>query len=141
MKLTKTAVLAATLALSCATVSLHATPANALTVMEWLNGKKKQKAEPLPGVTTGLALPGAETKQEAKPLPRVTGPRYYTYKADALKRIAVDKLADPVVTSSISADVVPAGDAGVRAAFSSIDVRATPDAAKAVETFYATQKK
>ncbi|ANH04341.1 murein L,D-transpeptidase [Shinella sp. HZN7] len=141
MKLTKTAVLAATLALSCATVSLHATPANALTVMEWLNGKKKQKSEPLPGVTTGIALPGAEVKQEAKPLPRVTGPRYYTYKADALKRVAVDKLADPVVTSSISADVAPAGDAGVRAAFSSIDVRATPDAAKAVETFYGTQKK
>ncbi|GAA4178500.1 L,D-transpeptidase family protein [Shinella granuli] len=141
MKLTKTAVLAATLALSCAAVSLHATPANALTVMEWLNGKKKQKSEPLPGVTTGIALPGAEVKQEAKPLPRVTGPRYYTYKADALKRVAVDKLADPVVTSSISADVAPAGDAGVRAAFSSIDVRATPDAAKAVETFYGTQKK
>lgn len=141
MKLTKTAVLAATLALSCAAVSLHATPANALTVMEWLNGKKKQKSEPLPGVTTGIALPGAEVKQEAKPLPRVTGPRYYTYKADALKRVAVDKLADPVVTSSISPDVAPAGDAGVRAAFSSIDVRATPDAAKAVETFYGVQKK
>ncbi|KNY17801.1 peptidoglycan-binding protein [Shinella sp. SUS2] len=141
MKLTKTAVLAATLALSCATVSLHATPANALTVMEWLNGKKKQKSEPLPGVTTGLALPGAEVKQEAKPLPRVTGPRYYTYKADALRRVAVDKLADPVVTSSISADIAPAGDAGVRAAFSTINVRATPDAAKAVETFYGTQKK
>ncbi len=141
MKLTKTAMLAATLALSCATISLHATPANALTVMEWLNGKKKQKAEPLPGVTTGVALPGAETKQAAKPLPRVTGPRYYTYKADALKRVAVDTLADPVVTSSISADVAPAGDAGVRAAFSTVDVRATPDAAKAVETFYGTQRK
>ncbi|MCW5706207.1 murein L,D-transpeptidase [Shinella sp.] len=141
MKLTKTAMLAATLALSCATISLHATPANALTVMEWLNGKKKQKAEPLPGVTTGVALPGAETKQAAKPLPRVTGPRYYTYKADALKRVAVDMLADPVVTSSISADVAPAGDAGVRAAFSTVDVRATPDAAKAVETFYGTQRK
>ncbi len=76
-----------------------------------------------------------------KPLPRVTGPRYYTYKADALRRVAVDKLADPVVTSSISADIAPAGDAGVRAAFSTINVRATPDAAKAVETFYGTQKK
>ena len=141
MKLTKTAVLAAALALSCATVSLNATPANALTVMEWLNGKKKQKAEPLPGVDTGFALPGATVKQEPKPLPRVSGPRYYTYKADALKRVAVDKLADPVVTSSISTDVTPAGDAGIRAAFSTVNVRTTPDAAKAVETFYGTQKK
>ncbi len=132
MKLTKTAVLAAALALSCATVSLNATPANALTVMEWLNGKKKQKAEPLPGVDTGFTQPGAEVKQAAKPLPRVTGPRYYTYKADALKRVAVDKLADPVITSSISAAVQPAGDAGIRAAFATVDVRSTEGPAKAV---------
>ena len=141
MKLTKTAVLAAALALSCATVTLHATPASAITLMEWLNGKKKDKRETLPGVTTGMAQPGAEAKQETKPLPRVTGPRYYAYRADALKRVAVDKLADPVVTSSISAAVPPAGDAGIRAAFATVDVRATPDAAKAVETFYGTQKK
>jgi murein L,D-transpeptidase YcbB/YkuD len=142
MKLTKTAVLAAALAVSCATVTLHASPANAVTFMEWLKGKRKdKKAEALPGVTTTAVLPGAEVKQEAKPLPRVTGPRYYTYKADALKRVAVDKLADPVVTSSISTDLAPAGDAGIRAAFATVNVRATADAAKAVETFYADYKK
>jgi murein L,D-transpeptidase YcbB/YkuD len=141
MKLTKTAVLAAALALSCATVTLHAAPANAMTFMEWLQKRKEKKqaeAAGLPGVKTTSALPGAaaEVKQEAKPLPRVTGPRYYTYKADALKRVGVDKLADPVVTSSISADIAPAGDAGIRAAFANVDVRTNPDAAKAVETFY-----
>lgn len=142
MKLTKTAVLAAALAVSCATVTLPATPANAITLMEWLKGKRKDKQpEQLPGVTTTAALPEAEVKQEVKPLPRVTGPRYFTYKADALKRVAADKLADPVVTSSISADVPPAGDAGIRAAFANVDVRATPDAAKAVETFYGEHKK
>ena len=141
MKLTKTAVMAAALALSCATVALHATPASALTLMDIFRGKKKEKSEELPGVTTGRGVPGAETKQAAKPLPRVSGPRYYAYKADALKRIAVDRLADPVVTSSISADVPLAGAAGVRAAFATVDVRATGDAAKAVETFYGSQKK
>lgn len=76
MKLTKTAVLAAALAVSCATITLHAAPANALTLMDILRGRKKEPArEDLPGVTTGAALPGAETKQAAKPLPRVTGPR------------------------------------------------------------------
>jgi murein L,D-transpeptidase YcbB/YkuD len=143
MKLTKTAVLAAALAVSCATITLHAAPANAITLMDFIRGgkKKEPKREELPGVDNGFSMPGAETKQAAKPLPRVTGPRYYAYKADALKRVAVDKLADPVVTSSISADVAPAGDAGIRAAFSTVNVRATPDAAKAVETFYGGQKK
>jgi murein L,D-transpeptidase YcbB/YkuD len=141
MKLTKTTVLAAALAVSCATVNLHATPARALTLMDIFRGKKREKPEELPGVSTGTALPGAEKRQAAKPLPRVTGPRYYTYKADALKRVAVDRLADPVVTSSIGGDVPPAGDAGVRAAFATVEVRATPDAAKAVETFYGQQKK
>ncbi|MXN49530.1 L,D-transpeptidase family protein [Shinella sp. AETb1-6] len=146
MKLTKTAVLAAALALSCATVTLHAAPANAMTFMEWLQKRKEKKqaeAVGLPGVKTTSALPGAaaEVKQEAKPLPRVTGPRYYTYKADALKRVGVDKLADPVVTSSISADIAPAGDAGIRAAFANVDVRTNPDAAKAVETFYSDYHK
>jgi murein L,D-transpeptidase YcbB/YkuD len=143
MKLTKTALLAAALALSCATVTLNAAPANALTLMDIIRGgkKKEPKYEPLPGVSSGTVLPGEEVKREAKPLPRVTGPRYYTYKADALKRVAVDKLADPVVTSSISAEVPPAGDAGIRAAFSTVNVRTTPEAAKAVEIFYGAQKK
>ncbi len=143
MKLTKTAVLAAALAVSCAAITLPAAPANAITLMDILRGGKKKEPvrEPLPGVDGGVSLPNATVKQEAKPLPRVTGPRYYTYKADALKRVAVDKLADPVVTSSISTDVAPAGDAGIRAAFATVDVRATPDAAKAVETFYGDYKK
>jgi len=143
MRLTKTAVLAAALALSCATITLDAAPANALTLMDIIRGGKKKEPprEALPGVETGTALPGAEARQEPKALPRVTGPRYYTYKADALKRIATDKLADPVVTSSISADVAPAGDAGIRAAFANVSVRATPDAARAVEAFYGANKK
>ncbi len=143
MKLTKTAVLAAALAVSCAAITLHAAPANAITLMDIIRGgKKKEPArEALPGVDTGISLPKATAKQEAKPVPRVTGPRYYAYKADELKRVAVDKLADPVVTSSISADIVPTGDAGIRAAFATVNVRATPDAAKAVETFYGEHRK
>ena len=52
MKLTKTAVLAAALAVSCATITLHAAPANAITLMDILRGGKKKEPvrEPLPGV-------------------------------------------------------------------------------------------
>ena len=142
MKLTKTAVLAAALAVSCATITLDAAPANAVTLMDIIRGGKKREParDALPGVDTGLSVPRAEAKQAVKPLPRVTGPTYYTYKADALKRVAVDKLTDPLVTSSISPDIAPAGDAGIRAAFAQVNVRATPDAAKAVEAFYAERK-
>ena len=43
MKLTKTAVLAAALAVSCATITLHAAPANAITLMDLLRGGKKKE--------------------------------------------------------------------------------------------------
>lgn len=147
MRLTKTAAMAA-LALSCAFATFDATPASAssLTLMDILRGKRQQKAEPLPGVSQGIGLPGqkGETKRTAEP-PRVTGPRYYTYKADGLKRIAVEKLADPVVTASIASEgqssIRHPDDAGVRAAFASVDVRAPAESAKAVETFYADNRK
>ena len=106
MTLKKTAVVSA-LALGCAFSTYDATPAKAetITLFDLLRGKRKEKRETLPGVATGM--PAQAEVQEKKPLPRVTGPRYYTYKADPLKTIAMGDIADPVVTGSIAARGLP----------------------------------
>lgn len=144
MKLTKTAAMAA-LALSCAFATFDATPASAssLTLMDILRGKR-QKVEPLPGVV----VPGqatTETKRIPVEQPRVTGPRYYSYKADGLRRVAVEKLADPVVTASIASEGTPTighpEETSVRGAFAGVELRVPAESAKAVEAFYAGNAK
>ena len=139
MTLKKTAVVSA-LALGCAFSTYDATPAKAetITLFDLLRGKRKEKRETLPGVATGM--PAQAEVQEKKPLPRVTGPRYYTYKADPLKTIAMDDIADPVVTGSIAARGLPpmqrSADSDVRRAFAGISARAPAESAKAVEAYY-----
>ena len=139
MTLKKTAVVSA-LALGCAFSTYDATPAKAetITLFDLLRGKRKEKRETLPGVATGM--PAQAEVQEKKPLPRVSGPRYYTYKADPLKTIAMDDIADPVVTGSIAARGLPpmqrSADSEVRRAFAGISARAPAESAKAVEAYY-----
>ena len=139
MTLKKTAVVSA-LALGCAFSTYDATPAKAetITLFDLLRGKRKEKRETLPGVATGM--PAQAEVQEKKPLPRVTGPRYYTYKADPLKTIAMGDIADPVVTGSIAARGLPpmqrSADSEVRRAFAGISARAPAESAKAVEAYY-----
>ena len=139
MTLKKTAVVSA-LALGCAFSTYDATPAKAetITLFDLLRGKRKEKRETLPGVATGM--PAQAEVQEKKPLPRVSGPRYYTYKADPLKTIAMGDIADPVVTGSIAARGLPpmqrSADAEVRRAFAGISARAPSESAKAVEAYY-----
>ena len=139
MTLKKTAVVSA-LALGCAFSTYDATPAKAetITLFDLLRGKRKEKRETLPGVATGM--PAQAEVQEKKPLPRVSGPRYYTYKADPLKTIAMGDIADPVVTGSIAARGLPpmqrSADSEVRRAFAGISARAPSESAKAVEAYY-----
>ena len=139
MTLKKTAVVSA-LALGCAFSTYDATPAKAetITLFDLLRGKRKEKRETLPGVATGM--PAQAEVQEKKPLPRVAGPRYYTYKADPLKTIAMGDIADPVVTGSIAARGLPpmqrSADSEVRRAFAGISARAPAESAKAVEAYY-----
>ena len=139
MTLKKTAVVSA-LALGCAFSTYDATPAKAetITLFDLLRGKRKEKRETLPGVATGM--PAQAEVQEKKPLPRVAGPRYYTYKADPLKTIAMGDIADPVVTGSIAARGLPpmqrSADSEVRRAFAGISARAPSESAKAVEAYY-----
>jgi murein L,D-transpeptidase YcbB/YkuD len=83
-----------------------------------------------------------ETRPAEKPvaLPRVTSPRYYTYKAEALRRIDTARLLDPVVTGSVGSDVQPTQGASLadsRRFLPDVTAYAPSDVAKAVEAFYA----
>jgi murein L,D-transpeptidase YcbB/YkuD len=91
-------------------------------------------------------LPGYGGMQETRPaekpvaLPRVTSPRYYTYKAEALRRIDTARLLDPVVTGSVGSDVQPTQGASLadsRRFLPDVTAYAPSDVAKAVEAFYA----
>ncbi|MDX3925372.1 MAG: murein L,D-transpeptidase [Shinella sp.] len=149
MKLSKTAALAA-LMISCAITTLDAKPAQAgnLTLVDILFGKRNREPQPeaLPGVSSARerGFPSAREgaageKRLSKPLPRVTGPRYYTYKADALKRISLAGLADPMMTGSTEESTQPTAanpHAEIHSRLAEVDVRALAESARAVEDYY-----
>lgn len=103
MKIIKSAAIVALMS-GCAIATIDVRPASAITFMDFIRGGKRraapeqvQPAQPLPGMNT---IAPQRMEEVAKP-PRVTGPRYYTYKAEPLRRIATDRLLDPVVTGSV----------------------------------------
>lgn len=67
-----------------------ASPAHALTLMDLIRGGPGKRA---PAASENTALPGVVTTQPAapnidpEPLPKVSGPKYYTYKADAMRAV------------------------------------------------------
>ncbi|MBB5534804.1 L,D-transpeptidase family protein [Rhizobium giardinii] len=138
MKLMKTAAIVTLLA-GCAFTSFGVQGAEAYTLMD-LFRRKRQPVEEM------QVFPGYGGMQETRPaekpvaLPRVTSPRYYTYKAEALRRIDTAKLLDPVVTGSVGSDVQPTQGASLadsRRFLPDVTAYAPPDVAKAVEAFYA----
>lgn len=144
MRVIKTAAIVALMS-GCAIATMDARPASAFSLGDFIRaGRKKsdsaeqtQPAQPLPGLG-GMIDP--QQNMVAKPLPKVTGPKYYTYKAEALRRIATDKLLDPVVTGSVRNDALPpmlrTPLADARQFLPGINVRASGDVAKAVEAHY-----
>ncbi|MEK1866731.1 MAG: L,D-transpeptidase family protein, partial [Ensifer adhaerens] len=141
MRVLKTAAIVALMS-GCAIATMDARPASAFTFGDFIRaGRKKPEAQqvqptqPLPGVGTM-----ADPQQAAKPLPKITGPKYYTYKAEPLRRIATDKLLDPLVTGSVRNDALPPvlrmPLADARQFLPGINVRASGDVAKAVEAHY-----
>jgi murein L,D-transpeptidase YcbB/YkuD len=138
MKLMKTAAIVTLLA-GCAFTSFGVQGAEAYTLMD-LFRRKRQPVEEM------QVLPGYGGMQETRPaekpvaLPRVTSPRYYTYKAEALRRIDTARLLDPVVTGSVGSDVQPTQGASLadsRRFLPDVTAYAPSDVAKAVEAFYA----
>lgn len=138
MKLMKSAAIVTLLA-GCAFTSFGVHGAEAYTLMD-LFRKKRSSVEEM------QVLPGYGGMQEMRPaekpvaLPRVTSPRYYTYKAEPLRRIDTAKLLDPVVTGSVGNDALspmPGGSfADARRFLPDVAAYAPADVAKAVEAFY-----
>jgi murein L,D-transpeptidase YcbB/YkuD len=94
-------------------------PASAITLMDLLRGgpgkiERERQDRGLPGVVQQNAPIGGDIDPE--PTPRISGPRYYTYKADGSR--AVD-------TSKFGPD------------YTGVKVSATPEIAKALEAYYA----
>ncbi|MBP1882162.1 L,D-transpeptidase family protein [Sinorhizobium mexicanum] len=147
MKIIRSAAIVALIG-GCAIATMDVRPASALTLMDFIRGGKKrtspeyaQPARPLPGV--GMIMPQQIDPRTAAKPPRVTGPRYYTYKAEPLRRIATDHLLDPIVTGSVQNGALPPmlrpplSDA--RQFLPQINVRATEGVAKAVENYYGSR--
>lgn len=92
--------------------------ASAITLMDLLRGgpgkvERDRQESGLPGVAQH-SMPTARDV-DPEPTPRVSGPRYYTYKADASRAVDTSKF--------------PAELAGVK-------LSATPEIAKALESYY-----
>jgi murein L,D-transpeptidase YcbB/YkuD len=143
MTLKKTAAIV-TLLSGCALTTLHTGPANAMTLMDLFRRNRAPETlqtlpEVAPAPSGGLSAPPRRSASEAAP--RVVGPRYYTYKAEAPRRIETDRLVDPVVTGSLQAASATTGQAGslsdARPYMPSVTAYAAPDVAKTIEAYYA----
>ncbi|MBD9372229.1 murein L,D-transpeptidase [Rhizobium sp. ARZ01] len=143
MTFRKSAALTALL-VTCAFVTVDVAPARAEApnLLQLLFGKRKrQEPVAMPGVGSAMqAMPMIRNEAKPAPLPRVTGPTYYTYKAEPLKPIAMSSLADPVVTGSIDDHGLPpiqrSPEGEIRREFASVSAMAPPESGKAVENYY-----
>ncbi|MGV8936733.1 MAG: L,D-transpeptidase family protein [Allorhizobium sp.] len=131
-----TTVLAAVTALNVAPGVAHA-----VTLLDLLRGgpgasNKERATEPFFGRAEKAT---AEDLSDPDPLPTISGPRYYTYKADPMRLVATAGLAAP------SADLVTASTqvsngSDARQAMAYVKVYATSDIADAVEAYYKSGK-
>ena len=142
------------LGLMCSVAFLGAQPASAGTLFDFLRSNKlaqspgrQAEQQALPGVTMPMsASPSQEAMvapAEPKPLPKVTGPRYYTYKADGLRLVSTARFADPVVTGAVSSEptevgMAPSPESGIgqRRTMTDAKVLAADDIAKVLESYY-----
>ncbi|OWK23834.1 hypothetical protein AJ87_30670 [Rhizobium yanglingense] len=79
----------------------------------------------------------------AMPLPKVSGPRYYTYKPDAMRFVNIAKFAEPTVTGAIASASGEAAMAPVvveRQFLAEAKVRADVNVAKALEAYYGSSR-
>lgn len=97
--------------------------AQPMTLMDYFRGGKKETSRQTqaqtteqPNVVTGsqgqLAV---QSDRDPEPLPKVTGPRYYSYKADAVRKV---------------------NTAGFAQGFDKVSLSATDEIARAIETYY-----
>jgi murein L,D-transpeptidase YcbB/YkuD len=154
MKFFKSAAIAA-LTVSCA-ITFSAPAAQSATLLDFLKGNKTSKKDSFAGSLDDDLGFFPDPAKPSKPLPRVSSPKYFTYKADALKLIAVAKFApnletaaadpaqvstaaDPAETGSIqNVNVMPDMDfsQNPRAFMTDVRVKAPAEVAAAIEKFY-----
>ncbi|MBW6419955.1 L,D-transpeptidase family protein [Rhizobium sp. XQZ8] len=86
-----------------------AAPAHAITLMDFIRGgpgndRGRQPSNNLPGVDTGTgrtaAMPSEKSLADPEPLPKVSGPRYYPYKADAERAVKTAGFAAATATDA-----------------------------------------
>ncbi|TLX09393.1 murein L,D-transpeptidase [Rhizobium sp. MHM7A] len=135
------------LAISCGLAAMSAVPAHAYTLMDMLRGDRQRTQSTIfmdqmpPGRVAPRGSAGGSLGLDPEaPLPKVSGPRYYTYKTEALQFVDTSKFADPIVTGAV-AEVSPASDSGTepvvqRRFLAQARVRANADVAKALEAYY-----
>ncbi|PYF00332.1 murein L,D-transpeptidase YcbB/YkuD [Rhizobium sp. PP-F2F-G38] len=144
MTLKKTAAIV-TLMSGCALTTLHVGHADAMTLMDlFRRNRAPETLQTLPEVAPAPAQEQsapARRSASSSPAPRVVGPKYYTYKAEAPRRIETDRLVDPVVTGSLRPDLVSTGNttplSDIRPYMPSVTAYAAPDVAKTIEAYYA----
>ncbi len=142
MKLvTKTA--AAVLALSCCFAGLGTTTANAMTFLDFIRGGPGSGG----GQSTKIISPdfppppsAAKDAGAGAAVTKVDAPQYYTYKPEAMRLVAANRFADPIVTGAVadaSATPVSPGDfVPQRRYLTEAKVMATNDVAKMLRPYY-----
>ncbi len=140
MKFSRRAAVAATL--SCLAAAAQPAPAAAYTLLDMLRGRTAERQRttedfaPRPAVTA--PAPARPARKAAAPAPKVTGPQYYTYKADAMRRIAVKNSAmvASVDSSAITTGSIASGPSDPRVFLADAMVSAPSTVAAAVEAYY-----
>ncbi len=105
--------------------------ADAATLLDLLRGGPARSKPMVNSVIDPQANGGLEMG-DPEPLPKVTGPRYYTYKAEATRPIVIPAAA------VVGAEIAPV--TGARNFLSAVKVNATADVAAAVEDYYKAGK-
>jgi murein L,D-transpeptidase YcbB/YkuD len=123
------------LALSCGFAAMAA-PAHAYTLMDMLRGyRERPQSTMFNSPRPYQPMPG---DAQSAPLPKVTGPRYYTYKPDAMRFVNLAKAADPMVTGAVASvsDQPAVAPLVERQFLAEAKVRADVNVAQALETYY-----
>ncbi|PZU83335.1 MAG: peptidoglycan-binding protein [Shinella sp.] len=104
--------------------------ANAATLLDLLRGGPAKNKPAMNSVIEPQANGGLEMG-DPEPLPKISGPRYYTYKAEATRLIAIPAAAGntDTPTTRSAQDFLP-----------SVKVNATADVAAVVEDYYKSGK-
>ncbi|MGF9691523.1 L,D-transpeptidase family protein [Rhizobium sp. 0TCS1.26] len=106
-------------------VAIAAPPAQALTLMDMLRGKRESIQEQVENRSTTVspATQRQADRSDPEPLPKISGPRYYTYKTDPMRQVKTGAFAAATATDATRF-------------LAQAKVNAPADVAEAVEAYY-----